>query len=302
LRQSLLDAPGALRENPLTRLRSRSFPMRLRFTKMHGLGNDFVVIDAVRQPVELTPEQVRFLADRHFGVGCDQLLVVERPSRPDVDFRYRIFNADGGEVEQCGNGARCFVRFVHEQGLTAKREIRVETRSGIIAPRLEDNGMVTVDMGVPVLEPARVPFVSDSDAIVQTLDVAGAALAITAVSMGNPHAVQVVADVDAAPVEIQGPLIERHPRFPARVNAGFMQVVDAHRVRLRVFERGAGETLACGTGACAAVVAGILRELLTSPVRVETRGGELEIAWAGRGQPVLMTGPAVTVFDGEIEL
>ncbi len=276
--------------------------MRLRFTKMHGLGNDFVVIDAVRQPVELTPEQVRFLADRHFGVGCDQLLVVERPSRPDVDFRYRIFNADGGEVEQCGNGARCFVRFVHEQGLTAKREIRVETRSGIIAPRLEDNGMVTVDMGVPVLEPARVPFVSDSDAIVQTLDVAGAALAITAVSMGNPHAVQVVADVDAAPVEIQGPLIERHPRFPARVNAGFMQVVDAHRVRLRVFERGAGETLACGTGACAAVVAGILRELLTSPVRVETRGGELEIAWAGRGQPVLMTGPAVTVFDGEIEL
>lgn len=276
--------------------------MRLRFTKMHGLGNDFVVIDAIRQPVELTPEQVRFLADRHFGVGCDQLLVVERPSRPDVDFRYRIFNADGGEVEQCGNGARCFVRFVHEQGLTGKREIRVETRSGVIAPRLEDNGMVTVDMGVPVLEQARVPFVSDSDAVVQLLDVAGEALAITAVSMGNPHAVQVVADVDAAPVEMQGPLIERHPRFPARVNAGFMQVVDAHRVRLRVFERGAGETLACGTGACAAVVAGILRELLTSPVRVETRGGELEIAWAGRGHPVLMTGPAVTVFDGEIEL
>lgn len=276
--------------------------MRLRFTKMHGLGNDFVVIDAIRQPVELTPEQVRFLADRHFGVGCDQLLVVERPSRPDVDFRYRIFNADGGEVEQCGNGARCFVRFVHEQGLTGKREIRVETRSGVIAPRLEDNGMVTVDMGVPVLEQARVPFVSDSDAVVQLLDVAGEALAITAVSMGNPHAVQVVADVDAAPVEMQGPLIERHPRFPARVNAGFMQVVDAHRVRLRVFERGAGETLACGTGACAAVVAGILRELLTSPVRVETCGGELEIAWAGRGHPVLMTGPAVTVFDGEIEL
>lgn len=276
--------------------------MRLRFTKMHGLGNDFVVIDAVRQPVELTPDQVRFLADRHFGVGCDQLLVVERPSRADVDFRYRIFNADGGEVEQCGNGARCFVRFVHEQGLTAKREIRVETRSGIIAPRLEDNGMVTVDMGVPVLEPARVPFQSDSNAVVQPLDVAGAALAITAVSMGNPHAVQVVADVEAAPVNTQGPLIERHPRFPARVNAGFMQVVDAQRVRLRVFERGAGETLACGTGACAAVVAGVLRELLTSPVRVETRGGELEIAWAGPGQPVLMTGPAVTVFDGEIEL
>jgi diaminopimelate epimerase len=276
--------------------------MRLRFTKMHGLGNDFVVIDAIRQPVELTSDQVRFLANRNFGVGCDQLLVVETASRPDVDFRYRIFNADGGEVEQCGNGARCFVRFVHEQGLTAKREIRVETRSGIISPRLEDDGMVTVDMGVPVLEPARVPFVSESDAVVQPLDVAGEILAVTAVSMGNPHAVQVVADVDAAPVAMQGPLIECHPRFPARVNAGFMQVVHAQRIRLRVFERGAGETLACGTGACAAVVAGILRELLTSPVRVETRGGELDIAWAGPGQPVRMTGPAVIVFDGEIEL
>ena len=276
--------------------------MRLRFTKMHGLGNDFVVIDAIRQPVELTPEQVRFLANRNFGVGCDQLLVVEPPARADVDFRYRIFNADGGEVEQCGNGARCFVRFVHEQGLTAKREIRVETRSGIITPRLEDDGMVTVDMGVPVLEPGRVPFVSDSDAVVQPLDVDGAALAITAVSMGNPHAVQVVADVDAAPVAIHGPLIECHPRFPARVNAGFMQVVDEGRIRLRVFERGAGETLACGTGACAAVVTGIVRELLISPVRVETRGGELEIAWEGPGRPVLMTGPAVIVFDGEIEL
>ena len=276
--------------------------MRLRFAKMHGLGNDFVVIDAIRQPVELTPERVRFLADRHFGVGCDQLLVVEPATQPGVDFRYRIFNADGGEVEQCGNGARCFVRFVHEQGLTAKREIRVETRSGVIAPRLEDNGLVTVDMGVPVLEAARVPFVSDSDAVVQPLDVGGTTVAISAVSMGNPHAVQVVVDVDAAPVAVQGPLIEHHQRFPARVNAGFMQVVDEHRVRLRVFERGAGETLACGTGACAAVVAGIRRELLNSPVRVETRGGELEIAWAGVGQPVLMTGPAVTVFAGEIEL
>jgi diaminopimelate epimerase len=276
--------------------------MRLRFAKMHGLGNDFVVIDAIRQHVELTPERVRFLADRHFGVGCDQLLVVEPATQPGVDFRYRIFNADGGEVEQCGNGARCFVRFVHEQGLTAKREIRVETRSGVIAPRLEDNGLVTVDMGVPVLEPARVPFVSDSDAVVQPLDVGGTTVAISVVSMGNPHAVQVVADVDGAPVATQGPLIEHHQRFPARVNAGFMQVVDAHRVRLRVFERGAGETLACGTGACAAVVAGIRRELLNSPVRVETRGGELEIAWAGVGQPVLMTGPAVTVFAGEIEL
>ncbi|AYH42251.1 diaminopimelate epimerase [Azoarcus sp. DN11] len=276
--------------------------MHLRFAKMHGLGNDFVVIDAVRQYVELTSERVRFLADRHFGVGCDQLLVVEPATQPGVDFRYRIFNADGGEVEQCGNGARCFVRFVHEQGLTAKREIRVETKSGVIAPRLEDSGLVTVDMGVPVLEPARVPFVSDSDAVVQPLDVAGTPVAITAVSMGNPHAVQVVANVDAAPVATQGPLIEHHGRFPARVNAGFMQVVDEHRIRLRVYERGAGETLACGTGACAAVVAGIRRELLVSPVRVETRGGELAIAWAGLGEPVLMTGPAVTVFAGELEL
>ena len=276
--------------------------MHLRFAKMHGLGNDFVVIDAVRQHVELTPERARFLADRHFGVGCDQLLVVEPAGQAGVDFRYRIFNADGGEVEQCGNGARCFVRFVHEQGLTAKREIRVETKSGVIAPRLEDSGLVTVDMGVPVFAPARVPFASDSDAVVQPLDVAGTPVAITAVSMGNPHAVQVVADVDAAPVAVQGPLIENHARFPARVNAGFMEVVDEHRIRLRVYERGAGETLACGTGACAAVVAGIRRELLVSPVRVETRGGELEIAWAGVGAPVLMTGPAVTVFAGEIEL
>ena len=276
--------------------------MTMRFTKMHGLGNDFVVIDATREPVELTPERVRHIADRHFGVGCDQLLVVEPPSQAGVDFRYRIFNADGGEVEQCGNGARCFVRFVHEKGLTAKREIRVETRSGIIAPRLEDNGLVTVDMGVPVLEPARIPFVSDSDAVVQPLDVGGTMVPVTAVSMGNPHAVQVVADVDAAPVAVQGPLIEGHARFPARVNAGFMQVVSPSRIRLRVYERGAGETLACGTGACAAVVAGIQRGLLVSPVRVETRGGELEIAWAGAGAPVMMTGPAVTVFEGELAL
>ncbi|THF65050.1 diaminopimelate epimerase [Pseudothauera rhizosphaerae] len=276
--------------------------MRLRFTKMHGLGNDFVVIDATRAPVELTPERVRAIADRHFGVGCDQLLVVEPPSGAGVDFRYRIFNADGGEVEQCGNGARCFVRFVHEKGLTDKREIRVETRSGIIAPRLEGNGLVTVDMGVPVLEPARIPFVSDSGAVVQPLDVGGTAVPITAVSMGNPHAVQVVADVDTAPVAAQGPLIENHARFPARVNAGFMQVVSPSHIRLRVYERGAGETLACGTGACTAVVAGILRGLLQSPVRVETRGGELEIAWAGPGTPVMMTGPAVTVFEGELEV
>lgn len=277
--------------------------MRLRFTKMQGLGNDFVVIDAIRQQVELSAAQVRFLADRHFGVGCDQVLVVEASATPGVDFRYRIFNADGSEVEQCGNGARCFVQFVHGHGLSAKREIRVETRSGVIAPRLEDDGLVTVDMGVPVLEPARIPFVSDSDDVVQSLDLDdGMRIAITAVSMGNPHAVQVVADVDAAPVARLGPLIENHVRFPARVNAGFMQVVSARRIRLRVFERGAGETLACGTGACAAVVAGLLRGLLESPVVVETRGGELQVGWAGPGHPVFMTGPAVTVFEGEIEI
>lgn len=275
---------------------------KLAFSKMHGLGNDFVMIDAVRQDIRLSADQVRWLADRHFGVGCDQLLVVEPAQAAGVDFRYRIFNADGGEVEQCGNGARCFARFVFEQGLSDKREIRVETQKGIITPHLEDDGNVTVDMGVPVLKPADVPFVSDSDAWVQPLDVAGTTVAITAVSMGNPHAVQVVADVDTAPVAEQGPQIEHHPRFPARVNAGFLQVVDEHNVRLRVFERGAGETLACGTGACAAVVAGILRGLVASPVRVATRGGELTIAWSGVGTPVMMTGPAVTVFTGELTL
>ena len=276
--------------------------MKIRFSKMHGLGNDFVVIDGVRQAIALAPEQIRFIADRHFGVGCDQLLLVEKAGRPDVDFRYRIFNADGGEVEQCGNGARCFVRFVHEQGLTDKREIRVETMSGVICPRLEEDASVTVDMGVPVFSPERIPFVSASDDVVQPLDVGGESVRITAVSMGNPHAVQVVADVDAAPVTVQGPLVEAHPRFPQRVNAGFMQIVGRQAIRLRVFERGAGETLACGTGACAAVVAGIARGLLDSPVRVVTRGGELSIGWNGKGTPVLMTGPAVTVFTGDIEL
>ncbi|QEL63770.1 diaminopimelate epimerase [Oryzomicrobium terrae] len=276
--------------------------MNLKFSKMHGLGNDFVVIDGVRQTVNLSSAQVRALADRHFGVGCDQLLLVEPASQPGVDFRYRIFNADGGEVEQCGNGARCFVRFVHDQGLTAKRAIRVETQKGIIEPRLNDDGEVTVDMGVPVFEPDQVPFVSPSREVAQSLQVGDEEVQITAVSMGNPHAVQVVADVDRAPVERQGPIIESHPRFPKRVNAGFMQVVDRHSIRLRVYERGAGETLACGTGACAAVVAGIARGLLDSPVRVETRGGFLSIAWGGEGTPVLMTGPAVTVFSGEITL
>ena len=276
--------------------------MKIRFTKMHGLGNDFVVLDAVTQAIDLTPAQARFLADRHFGVGCDQILVVEKTARPDADFRYRIFNADGGEVEQCGNGARCFVRFVHEKGLTAKRAIRVETKGGPIEPRLEADGLVTVDMGVPRFEPTRVPFVSESDALVQPLHVDGAEVEITALSMGNPHAVQVVANVDTAPVAGQGPLIENHPRFPQRVNAGFMQVVNRNAIRLRVHVRGAGETLAWGTGACAAGAAGIARGLLDSPVRVATRGGELTIAWGGPGQSVSMTGPAVTVFDSEIEI
>ena len=275
--------------------------MTLRFTKMHGLGNDFVVIDGVRQRVHLTPEQVRRLADRRLGVGCDQVLIVEAPTRPDVDFRYRIFNADGGEVEQCGNGARCFVKFVRDEGLTDKREIRVETAGGIIVPVLGDDGRVTVDMGVPRFEPARIPFLADREATIHPLDVDGRAVDITAVSMGNPHAVQVVADVERAPVTTEGPAIEHHPRFPERVNAGYMEVRDRANIRLRVWERGAGETLACGTGACAAVVAGIRRGLLEREVRVETRGGVLVIAWEGPGAPVTMTGPATTVFEGEWE-
>jgi diaminopimelate epimerase len=275
--------------------------MKIHFTKMQGLGNDFVVLDAVRLAFVPNAAQVRFLADRHFGVGCDQLLVVQEPTQPGVDFRYRIFNADGGEVEQCGNGARCFARFVVDSGLTAKREIRVETAAGIIAPRLEADGQVTVDMGVPRFKPAEIPFAGNDD-VIQPLAVGDRSFDVTAVSMGNPHCVQVVDDVDAFPVGQYGPLIERHARFPQRVNAGFMQVLDRHAVRLRVYERGAGETLACGTGACAAAVAGIRRGLLDSPVRVSTRGGDLSIAWAGPGAPVFMTGPAVAVFSGDIEL
>ena len=276
--------------------------MKLQFTKMHGLGNDFVVLDGVRQSIALTREQLCFLADRRFGIGCDQILLVEPPKQTGVDFRYRIFNADGGEVEQCGNGARCFARFVVEQGLTDKREIRVETMRGLIVPRLEDDGRVTVDMGVPEFAPEKIPFDGEAGVVIQSLQLGDERVEITAVSMGNPHAVQIVADVGSAPVERQGPLIESHARFPQRVNAGFMQVLTRQAIRLRVFERGAGETLACGTGACAAVVAGISRGVLDSPVRVETRGGVLDIAWAGAGTPVLMRGPAVTVFSGEIEL
>jgi diaminopimelate epimerase len=273
--------------------------VRLKFTKMQGLGNDFVVLDGIAQQIELSSQQLKRLADRHFGVGCDQILVVEKPSRADVDFRYRIFNADGGEVEQCGNGARCFVQFVRNRGLTAKRAIRVETRGGVIEPRVEDDGQVTVDMGIPRFESVEIPFVGGSAAIVQPLEVDGAAVSLSVVSMGNPHAVQVVDNVDDAPVLTQGPRIERHSRFPNGVNAGYMQIADRANIRLRVWERSAGETLACGTGACAAVVSGIRRGLLDSPVRVETRGGTLTIAWHGGQSPVFMTGPAATVFDGE---
>ena len=274
----------------------------VRFTKMQGLGNDFVVFDGVSQPVALTPAQCRRIADRHFGVGCDQILLVEPAGRADVDFRYRIFNADGGEVEQCGNGARCFVRFVHDKGLTAKRAIRVETASGVIEPELLPSGQVKVNMGAPRFAPAEIPFQADAEALVYPLKVGQHTIEIAAVSMGNPHAVLRVNDLDTAPVDILGPAIESHQRFPQRVNAGFMQVLTPHDIRLRVYERGAGETLACGTGACAAAVAGIRQGGLTSPVSVHTRGGDLIIEWAGPGQPVFMTGPAETVFEGEIEL
>jgi diaminopimelate epimerase len=276
--------------------------MKLKFTKMHGLGNDFVVFDGINQKVEITAAQAKFIADRHFGIGCDQILLVEKAVKPGTDFRYRIFNADGGEVEQCGNGARCFVRFVHDKGMTQSREIRVDTLSGVIVPRLEADGRVTVEMGVPEFTPAKVPFVTDSAELIQPLEVGGAVRQVSVVSMGNPHAVQVVDNVATAPVASEGQLIENHPRFPQRVNAGYMQVLDRNHISLRVFERGAGETLACGTGACAAVAVGIQRGLLDSPVRVTTRGGELSISWQGPGQPVMMTGDAVSVFEGEIEV
>jgi diaminopimelate epimerase len=269
----------------------------LEFTKMQGAGNDFVVVDATREPFSLNASQIRALADRRFGVGCDQLLVVERASVADADFDYRIFNSDGGEVEQCGNGARCFVVFVRARGLSDARDIRVNTKSGLIVPRLQANGEVSVDMGAPRFDAEAVPFVGGSGGPVDSLDVAGRTIEISVLSMGNPHAVQVVADVEQAPVSTEGPAIERHARFPARVNAGYMQVIDRATIALRVFERGSGETLACGTGACAAVVAGIRRGLLDHDVRVHARGGDLSIRWTGSG-PVTLTGPAEIVFEG----
>ena len=263
----------------------------LKFTKMQGAGNDFVVLDCTRERFNLSREQLRRLADRHFGVGCDQILVVEPARARGTDFRYRIFNADGREVEQCGNGARCFVKFVHAKGMTEKREMRVETLGGTIVPRLEADGEVSVDMGKPRIESLR-----------ENLDIDGKRVEVALISMGNPHAVQVVRDVEAAPVTTQGPSIERHARFPNGVNAGYMQLLDRGRVALRVWERGAGETLSCGTGACAAAAVGIARGLVDSPVRVATRGGTLTVSWAGGDNAPTMKGPAQAVYEGTIEL
>lgn len=274
--------------------------MKLYFTKMHGLGNDFVVIDAVNQIVVLDQAQIRRLADRHFGIGCDQVLLVEKSDQAEADFRYRIFNADGGEVEQCGNGARCFARFVRDHGLTDRDQVRALTASGLLHLHLQPDGQVTVNMGQPRLEPADIPFFATERTARYAIAADGAELAIGAVSMGNPHVVLAVADVDQAPVAHLGPLLERHGRFPNRTNVGFMQIVAPDHIRLRVFERGTGETLACGSGACAAVVVGRVWGLLWPNVRVELPGGELTIHWAGEGESVMMTGPATTVFEGWI--
>ena len=276
--------------------------MLLRFTKMHGLGNDFMVLDLVSQHAHIQPKHVRQWGDRHTGVGFDQLLIVEAPGQPDVDFRYRIFNADGSEVEQCGNGARCFARFVVDKRLTAKKRIRVETKSGVIELNLRSDGQITVDMGAPRLEPAQIPFAATETAVSYPVEVAGRTVELAAVSMGNPHGVLRVDDVDTAPVHELGAQLETHPRFPQKANIGFLQIVDAHHARLRVWERGCGETQACGTGACAAAVAGIRQGWLASPVQIELPGGTLSIEWEGPGAPVLMTGPAVRVFEGQVRL
>ena len=276
--------------------------MRLEFSKMHGSGNDFVVIDAINQQLDLSPEQVRFLADRRLGIGCDQVLLVESASGTAADFRYRIFNADGGEVGQCGNGARCFMQFVHEQGLTDKATLVVETASGPLQLIQETNGQITVDMGIPRLDPDNIPFTASGRDTAYTLEVNDLRLEIAAVSMGNPHAVLLVDDIDTAPVADLGPAIESHPDFPERANVGFMQIVDSETIRLRVYERGAGETLACGSGACAAVVAGRLWKRLGTRIKVILNGGELVVSWIGEGYPVMMTGPATTVYQGRIDL
>ncbi|MFB4394799.1 MULTISPECIES: diaminopimelate epimerase [unclassified Pseudomonas] len=276
--------------------------MLLRFTKMHGLGNDFMVLDLVSQHAHIQPKHAKQWGDRHTGIGFDQLLIVEAPNNPEVDFRYRIFNADGSEVEQCGNGARCFARFVLDKRLTAKKRIRVETKGGIIVLDVQNDGQVCVDMGPPRFLPAEIPFVADEQAESYDLELDGQVYPIAAVSMGNPHSVLRVDDVQTAPVHQLGPKIEHHPRFPQRVNAGFIQVVDRHRANLRVWERGAGETLACGTGACAAAVAAISQGWMDSPVIIDLPGGRLTIEWGGPGKPVLMTGPAVRVYEGQVRL
>jgi len=277
-------------------------PEKISFSKMHGLGNDFVIIDAVRQPLDLSPEQARLIADRHFGIGCDQVLLVEPPSRTDADFRYRIFNPDGTEAEQCGNGARCFVRFVLDRGLTRKTSLVLETRGGLVGARLEDGNTVTVQMGIPSFEPASVPFIAEHAASTYRVDVDGETVELQVVSMGNPHAVLLVDDVASAPVQRLGRLLERHERFPRRVNVGFMEVIDRARIRLRVYERGTGETLACGSGACAAVAAGRQRGMLAERVLVELPGGRLHIHWPGPGESVELTGPATHVYEGTIAL
>ena len=276
--------------------------MLLRFTKMHGLGNDFMVLDLISQHAHIQPKHAKAWGDRHTGVGFDQLLLVEAPTNPDVDFRYRIFNSDGSEVEQCGNGARCFARFVVDKRLTVKKQIRVETKGGIIELNLRPDGQVTVDMGAPRLVPEQIPFQADAEALSYAVEVDGQSVQLAAVSMGNPHAVLRVDNVDSAPVHSLGPKLEHHPRFPKRVNVGFLQVIDRQQARLRVWERGAGETQACGTGACAAAVAAIRQGWMDSPLQLELPGGSLSIEWAGPGQPVMMTGPAVRVYEGQIRL
>lgn len=274
--------------------------MKIEFTKMHGLGNDFMVINQVTQNVELSPEMIRRWADRHTGIGFDQLLLVSPPSSPDVDFSYRIFNADGSEVEQCGNGARCFARFVYDKKLTSKQLIPVETLSGRIQLKLEASGLVTVNMGQPVFEPAQIPLQADHRQSLYKFDVDGDSMELACVSMGNPHGVLQVYSVDAAPVEKIGPKLESHPLFPNKANIGFCQVVDRDHLLLRVYERGAGETLACGTGACAAAVVNIAAGRVNNNVSVTLPGGTLEIEWQGEGHPVMMTGPATTVYEGII--
>ncbi len=269
---------------------------------MHGIGNDFVVIDCINQKISLSAEQARLIADRRFGIGCDQILLVESPRSDNVAFGYRILNADGSEVSQCGNGARCFARFVIDQQLTNAVEISVETASGVLVLSVLEDGQVKVNMGAPELEPAKIPFDAPQYQSSYALDVEGEPVSLSAVSMGNPHAVLLVDDVNSAPVEILGAKLERHPAFAQRVNVGFMQVVNDHHIRLRVFERGAGETLACGSGACAAVVAGRLLKQLSEQVKVDLPGGQLMIEWQGEGSPVTMTGPVETVFEGSMEI